>query len=136
MDEAIYNELREAINGLLEITTRVDERIKILVEKLHETDEHIKTLFRNNSDTLTRLGILENNCNGSLKEDIHELRSNGSDLSNEINSIDKRLLHLEGKNLVAEDRWKKVFGFIYQSVTTLFICYLLYRLNLSTPPLP
>ena len=136
VDEQGYNEIREAIKQLSEVTARVDERIKMLVERFHESDEHMKTIFKSQTDVTTRIGILENHYFGNIKEDIDELKSKTKTNSTDISNIQTRLEHIERANVAIDDRWKKVFNFVYQAVSTILICWLLYRLNLSTPPLP
>ena len=143
MENEQYKEIAVALKTNFEVMTRLDERVKSLVEKLHEFDERIKLILQEQGELTTRVGIIENRvCKppclylSELKAAFERDLSNLNDLQSDVKTIENRVSHVERTATAVEDRWKRVFGFVFQALSTLLICWLLYRMGLQTPPLP
>jgi hypothetical protein len=143
MDNEQYREVASALKTNFEVMTRLDERVKSLVDKLHESDEHTKVVFQRLGELTTRVGIVEARVWNPPCPQLVDLRtafeknvSHFLELQTLVSEIGTKLSHVERTATAVEDRWKKVFGFVFQALSTLLICYLLYKMNLSTPPLP
>ena len=114
-------EMKSAINNVLDITSRIDERLKILYEKDEEYRSNFQNLFGEISEILQRLAtndalmpnIVENL--NSLKDKVHELEIKMSNV------------HLTMKD--HDDKWSKMIDWIFKVVLTGLSVYAAYMLQ-------
>lgn len=129
MDDALYKEVISSIKAIFDMTTRLDERIKMLLEKQHDTDNKISNIFSSQADLNTKVSVLETS-NGPANQ------KKTDDIFQKLAQLETRLSNVEKSATNTEAKWKAIFDFVYKTIWVVVVCYLLYLLNLSTPPLP
>lgn len=132
----------DKMDALLDMISRIDERVKLIQEKQHELDKRFEESLAMRQEGLQRLAVVEFKANQSkdLSDDIQNLASEHSQCQlqcrSDIFSIDKRLSTLEADSGRTQDRWNKIFTFIIQLVWVLLAAWLLLKLNLQAPAVP
>lgn len=133
MDDALYKEVTSSIKAMFDMTARVDERVKILVEKQHDVEHRLEGISTSQMELTTKVGILETRNDKGYATRVD---STLGTLQNEMKQIELRLITVEKSATSSEAKWKMIFDFIYKSVWVILVCYLLYKLNLAPPALP
>jgi len=136
MDESLFREVTQSIKAVFDLTARVDERVKMLIEKQNQIDTKIEGLSIHHTDLVTKVGILESRNEKEFKEQIARFEDSVKEAENTLKEIDQRLYHVEKSSHTSENRWKSVYTFIRDTAWVLLVCYLLYKLNLNLPPIP
>jgi chromosome segregation ATPase len=142
------DEVVSDIKAVLDITSRVDERVKFVQENQIETHDRLNQLSKEITTLMSRVSVLESE-NGSKaykeiqelelkveKSDIAKLPDFIDQVNNKLSFLDHRIASLEdAKNGMAE-KVKRYFGLVVQGAWVIIVCYLLYKLGLSAPLTP
>jgi predicted nucleic acid-binding Zn-ribbon protein len=136
MDSTLYKEVTSSIKAMFDVTARIDERVKMLVEKQHEVERRLDGISTSQMTLTTKVGILENRNGKDLKDQIARVDSSVEGARDEIKQMQMRLITVEKSATSSEHKWKSIFDFIYKAVWVILVCYLLFKLNLTPPPLP
>jgi len=136
MDETLFREVTQSIKAVFDLTARVDERVKMLVEKQTQIDSKIEALALQHTDLVTKVGILESRNEKEFKDQLTRFEDDIKEASDDLKEFDQRLYHVERSTSTSENRWKSVYQFIRDTIWVVIVCYLLYKLNLTPPPLP
>jgi chromosome segregation ATPase len=110
--------------SFLDITSRIDERVKMIIEKQKDVDDQIKKLVNDFHSVQEKIAIISNDYS---KEEIVELRSKISLLETKSESFDTRLSH-------HDNRWEQIFDAFWKIILMIIAGYILYKLGLQTPP--
>jgi hypothetical protein len=127
MNEQFYQEVIETLKRVGDLTSRIDERVKILIENDEDAREKIEKLFDNQTNMLTRLIVLENK-NGmklmdELKVDVRQINVN-------IDNVENRLLLVERDINHYGNKWKSIFDFIFKVAITVIGGIILWKLGI------
>lgn len=152
--EQYFLQVSESIKNLFELSTRIDERVQVIMKKQDEIDKKIETMNASIGKMSTRLSVVEAKNPDAYKRDIgklfdrvHETNLDLKSLQNRyeanvpiIHDLDKRshknvanIQELQSQSQQNEGRWKSVFGFIIQIIWVILAAYLLFKLGLQTP---
>lgn len=118
--------LTESINAIVELTTRVDERVQLIMKQQKEIEDKIYHQNEFVSDLNTKVKILEINA---ITDEIEKINEH-------LHKMEIRLNTLENSNNSNENRWKTIFGFVIQLVWVILAAFLLYKLGISAPAVP
>ena len=155
--EKLNQEITDAMKALFDLTGRIDERVKMLIE----TNDKIYTLINRLEERATnaseksalmseKVAAMEIKF-AELKSDTHAFRLDmKTDVKSEFDSIqtdlseyydsksdlERRFAIIEKSDNQQENRWKIAIGYVIQTIWVVVVCYLLYKLNLQTPPIP
>lgn len=80
MSDTDYKQLSESIKNIFELTSRIDERVKILIEQQNATNHKVEKLVENDQGILSRIAILESKGNNGLKAQVDSLMQEIADL--------------------------------------------------------
>ena len=117
-----FAQVSESIKDLHDLTTRVDERVKHLIER--QSDMELKM---NRIDELSeRMAVIESKS-GAISH--MGLEINAVEQNNLLN--DKRLTTLEASNKTLQSRWQRITSFVLQLIWAIVACYVIYKLGLS-----
>lgn len=143
---------------LLNVTSRVDERVKSLIENQQEINGRLNRYIDEQSRLASKIAVLEQHGGSKLKDGLDMLDDHMVDIThrlglieqgfnplhakeqetirNELASIKNRLEKVEtsSNNLIGSIQ--KVGGLVIQMLWVIITCYLLYKLGLNSPPLP
>ena len=136
MDNALYKEVIHSIQAVFELTARVDERVKLLMDKQTQIDAKLESLSVSQMNLFTKVSVLETKDGEELKNALVSLDNEVKGVTKELHAIDMRLHGVEQVATRTENKWQMVFDFVYKTVWVVLVCYLLFKLNLQPPPLP
>lgn len=155
---ASNNEFLVEMKQLLNVTSRVDERVKSLIENQQEINGRLNRYIDEQSRLASKIAVLEQHGGSKLKDGLDMLDDHMVDIThrlglieqgfnplhakeqetirNELASIKNRLEKVEtsSNNLIGSIQ--KVGGLVIQMLWVIITCYLLYKLGLNSPPLP
>lgn len=116
---------------LIDIVTRLDERIKNIQSDQNRLDKKIDDNARKidgNANKINeysqKISVIDNNMD-VIKE-----------IDEKLNDHNKRLLKIEEDQGRNSDRWRTIGGFLIQLIWVILAAYLLTKLNLQSPTIP
>lgn len=106
----------DSINRIFDITSRVDERVKFLIEQHASTNERINKMVEKQELLSQRVSLLESNNNKKLAEDISELKI--------------KMSNLEIYKDLNNNKWKLVADIIFKISIPILIGLFLYYMGI------
>lgn len=148
LGEKAYAQVTESIQGLLDLTSRVDERVKLMMQKQEVLEDKIDHLLANYNELNTKVSILESRESPEtlqkeikdLKEELHTVQLKVHSMEGEsekpIHAIELRLQKLEDANNRSENIWTKIIDNTFKLGFIILAAYLLYRMGIQAPNIP
>jgi hypothetical protein len=121
----------ENVQKLFELSTRIDERVKLIQLQQESLDRKFEDLTRRNLELIQKVAVLE-----SKDVDGMDIFEKIGETQGEIVELDKRICALEGGNARSADRWNRIATFMIQLVWVVLAAYMLTKLNLQPPAVP
>lgn len=118
----VLSQASESIQRLFDLSTRIDERVKVIKEQNSGFYSRLDDLGKDLKSIEHRLTILETQEVGQLVK--------------QMNEVDKRVSTLEQKSKGWEGRWNVFATFIIQLVWITLAAWILFKLHLNPPPVP
>jgi chromosome segregation ATPase len=134
LGEQYYNQVSESIRNVFELTTRIDERVQLMMKKQEELERKIDVPVTLANAINNRVSVLESKTTTHLETAIRSLEGQLSDAENFIRSLESKVQNLEGDTSRSGERWKQLSGAVIQLVWVVVAAYVLYKLNLQSPP--
>lgn len=110
-DSDFFSNTTEAMQSLISVTSRVDERVESLTKLMDERIKHLLETIETHNDEIN-----------DLKKAIHQIE------------IKMQLIGMSSQN--QENRWKSIINFSIQILWVVLAAYLLMKLNLQAPAVP
>lgn len=133
MTEQFYSQVSESIKLVFDLTSRIDERVKTLVERIDDVEERIDKFIDVQQTLAHRVTVLETNDSDGeitdLKQEIEELKS-------KIQTLEMKCETLQIKDQGHEWRWLVAFEFVFRLSFVVAGGWLLWRLGWQAPPTP
>lgn len=85
--DPLYTEIRASVGSMLDITSRIDERLKILYEKDEEYREQLQEMARQINSILQRLATMDAVLAPAC-EDIMDFKNRMRDIEIKLSSVD------------------------------------------------
>lgn len=123
-----FAQVTEAMGSLQETTLRVDERVKILLERQSKSDMNINEIRNTMNSLVNRVSILESRNETELKSTVEKSRE-------KIHELEKQIQALVLKESGHENRWKVIFDFASKIIWIVTAAYVLYKLGFNPPPI-
>lgn len=114
-------EMQSSINNVLDITSRIDERLKILYEKDEEYRKNFQILFGDISEILQRLAT-----NDALMPNIVDDLNN---LKDKVHELEIKMSNVNSSMKDHDDKWSKMIDWIFKVVLTGLSIYAAYMLQ-------
>jgi len=120
------NQILISIKALNELTTRLDERVKVLLERQKFLEDEIDKIASVGIKASERIAIIE-------RDDTNDIVVS---LKAADNDYDKRLHKLETDFSQVEGRRQKIWNFVIQVIYAVVTCYILWKIGLGnvSPP--
>lgn len=164
--ENFRREIGTEIKLVLEMTARVDERVKLLVEKQSEMTARLNNFIDSHNALASRVTILETNNDGQatrdlkykyemlwervakieattglqqlekMEEDVDSINHTLDEMKVNNHSISKRVEHVEEYNTSHLSRAKFVFDLFVKAAWAVVVGWMLWKLGLSNPHAP
>ncbi len=125
----VLSQTSENIQRLFDLTTRIDERVKMIQATQEETNDKIKEVVHDYNELLARMITIEVNGSKNVQGEVNKYYE-------QLSNIDKRINILEHANKGSENRWNRIFNFVIQLIWVVLASWVLYKLQLSPPNLP
>src|SRR5581483_2004711 len=101
MNDRFYAEVSSSIKMVFDLTSRIDERVKMLVEQHSEACERIDKLMDRTEGIMTRVSVLETRDWGGLRGEVNEIRKTARQVE-----ADVALLKTHQQS--HQNRWEKL----------------------------
>lgn len=132
MDEFSYKELSTSLKAVSDITTRIDERTKILVEDNNVFKVRFERVAEIQSALVARLSIIESSHDiSNIKNDIVALQEKIEYLSDKSIRIEQDISMMEKSIGHQDNRWANVIDFIYKLSTIVIGAIILWKLGIK-----
>lgn len=128
-DKPHITQVSDSVNSLFELTLRVDERVRLMMDKLESMDETIDNQIDLFNELNSRVKVIESRDGISILNDIRRL-------GEELHKLELRTQSVEGSSSDQEGRWKTIIGFAIQLIWVILAAFLLYKLGISAPAVP
>ena len=164
-DDHFRKDLQTEIKLVLEMTARVDERVKLVVEKQSEMTHRLNGFIDSHNALLNRVSVIEaKNGNGMhevknkvdgivervvkleadqtnvhverIENTVGECREIMEEVRRELVAVEKRVHKLEEASAGMWSKTKFVLDLVAKGIWVLIVCWLLYKFGLNTPPIP
>ena len=109
------------------LLSRIDERVKILVERQKEIDDQIEKLLEIQKDVLRLNEKVSVIISGDPQKELNLFRD-------KIHNIEVKMENFNLKISGYDDKWSKVFDSFWKVGLTVVAGYILYKLGISGPP--
>ncbi len=141
-----YNQVTNSIKSVFDLTSRIDERVKMLVERQNDADERYDKVLELLQQLVNRVTILESKDVSNVKTDLNEINkriaimeSSGAkhdieDIKQKIHTLDLRVEAINMRTVNQEGRWAKLFDLVFKLTIMLIGGYLLFRFGWQAPP--
>lgn len=132
MENEFYKELTNSLKIVSDVTTRIDERVKVLVEDNNVFKGRFEKMSELQSALISRLSILESDHNVSdLKNDVTTLNDRVEGLSIKLIKLEQDVYNIE-RNLGQHDnRWTNIIDFLYKIGTIVVGSIILWKLGIK-----
>lgn len=123
-----YLQVQESIKSIYDLTTRVDERVLLLMKKQEELERKLDEQLKSDHSLDTRVNSLERIRDeripqlDKLKGDLHKIE------------IDMQAIKITQGG--QEGRWKTIVSFVVQIAWVILAAWLLVKLGLQAPAVP
>lgn len=123
-----YAEVSASIKSIFDLTSRIDERMKIVMKKQEEMERKLDERLESIHQLQGRMNLLE-----SAKEDLE--KGVGS-LQSVVHSIELNLQEVKIQSDGQESKWKTIVSFGVQIAWVILAAYLLMKLGIQAPAVP
>ena len=132
MDEFSYKELSTSLKAVSDITTRIDERTKILVEDNNVFKVRFERVAEIQSALMARLSIIESSHDiSNIKNDIVALQEKIEYLSGKSIKIEQDISMMEKSIGQQDNKWANVIDFLYKVATVVIGAIILWKLGIK-----
>jgi hypothetical protein len=133
-DTSLYQQVNESMKHVLDLTSRIDERVKMLIDQNSIFSNKIDIMNKNYSEIVQRITILESYIDDDKIQELEkrlvilELQSNDvKGLIEKLSTFEDDHKELKRFKKSAENNFKTVFDAIYKIITMLIGAYLLWK---------
>ncbi len=125
---ADFAQVTDAMSAIQETTTRVDERVRTLLERQTKSDANIYEIRDTINSLVNRVTILESRDATEIKTIVERSRE-------KIVEMEKQIAVIALKESNHDAKWKVILDFIGKVAWVSVAAYLLYKLGFNPPPL-
>lgn len=128
----LYLELNESLKLVFDITSRIDERTKILIENNTESKMKIEKLHEQQLEIISRITVLENkNYAQSNAQAIIDMKNELAILEGKVEHLSERCIHIEKDFNQASSKWAGVIDFIFKVGVVVIGSIILWKLGIK-----
>jgi len=128
MEEKFYKEVNDSLKLVFDITSRIDERMKVLIENNNDSKEKIEKLYDQHIVMLNRIVIVENKNNGQL---LNDLKAEVNIIESRVEHLSERLIHVEKELTQTTHKWTTVVDFIFKVGVVVIGSIILWKLGIK-----
>lgn len=128
MEENFYREMNDSLKLVFDITSRIDERMKVLVESNNESKDKIEKLYDQQMAILNRITVVENRNSTQL---INDLKNDVKIMDSKVEHLSERLIHVEKELSQNSNKWASVIDFIFKVGVVVIGSIILWKLGIK-----
>jgi len=128
MNDKYYEEFSSSLKLVFDLTSRIDERIKTLVEDNNESKTKLEKLADAQNDFLSRVIILENK-NGA--REIAELKNDINSVEGQLNRLIIRMADVEKDTKHHATKWSNISDFLFKIGVAIIGGLILWKLGIK-----
>lgn len=128
MEENIYKEMNDSLKLVFDITSRIDERMKVLIENNSEAKDKIEKLYDQQVSLLGRITVVENRNSAQL---ITELNKEVDIIDSKVEHLSERLIHVEKELSQNTNKWATLIDFVFKIGITIIGAIILWKLGIK-----
>lgn len=132
----LINQFTESTQSIFELTSRMDERIKIIMEQQSSAEKKFTQFIELQHEMISRVIVLESK-NG------HKIEKEMEKIERQIEKIEEKMKNIENDTQVLKMHsqsnmtiWKQIGDFVVKIIWVVVACWLVLKLGLSNLPLP
>lgn len=118
-------ETLEAVRMLMDLTSRIDERVKNLTEMVEKNEQRFMEVMAGQQQLMHRVIALEQRDHNSLKDDV-------SNLYARIGAIETGLMRVELVTGKQNSRWDKVVDYSKDFLVAVAAAFVIWKFGLGT----
>lgn len=124
MTPEFFSQVSESIKSVFDITSRIDERVKIIMEKQTDFDRKIVQMMDSINSINSRVTILEAKDEKTIKESLEKVVY-------KTHELEKKLEIMQLKTEGSEGKWRQIMGFVAQVSVAIITAYIAYKLGIN-----
>lgn len=128
MEENFYKEVSDSLKLVFDTTSRIDERIKVLIEKNNESKDKIEKLYDQQVTLFNRITILENKNNTQV---INDLKNEVNIIDGRVEHLSERLVYIEKEVHQSNSKWANIVDFVFKLATVVVGGIILWKLGVK-----
>lgn len=128
MEENFYKEVSDSLKLVFDSTSRIDERIKVLIEKNNESKDKIEKLYDQQVTLFNRITILENKNNTQV---INDLKNEVNIIDGRVEHLSERLVYIEKEVHQSNSKWANIVDFVFKLATVVVGGIILWKLGVK-----
>jgi len=144
--EQSFASVSDAIQTVFDLTSRIDERVKMLITHQNEIDLRLEKLLDMHQQILHRITAIESKNLNAIEDDLQNLnekvailenddcRGEIQELKTKIHSFDLKQENITLRIGSHDGRWNKIFDSIWKFALMLIAGFILYKLGFQSPP--
>lgn len=122
-------ELFESVKFVADLTSRIDERVKTIVENQLEYEKKIERANETQAIIQSRVSVLESKNGHKFQEEITDVRKN-------MHKMEIKIAALEIYSARHENKWSMIGDMVTKLLWTIAALAIIYKMGLGTLPLP
>lgn len=130
-----YNSLDKAIKSIFDLTSRIDERVKILIEHENEGNNRMEKVIEKMNDLTSRTTILESKDLSSVEEKIETMQKDYDKafltMKDDNKTLELRITSLEIHTDQTLGRWKFVTDAVFKVFITALSIFMAWKLGVK-----
>ena len=145
-EKTVTTPYTESIQLIFDLTSRIDERVNMLIEKQKKIEEQIEKALEIQQTIINRLSILESKDLHHIQDDFHKLSEKVAvivnentyedivDLRNRTQSVEVKLENINMRVGHHDNRWGQIFDAVWKVALMCIAGYILFKLGIQAPP--
>ena len=127
----LFSKTSDNIQKLFDLSTRIDERVRIIQTNQVAMEGNIAELVEQYHDVMSRVVVIQSERTqpGSIPERV-------ADIEKQLTDLDKRLAVIEMASKGMESKWNRIASFAIQLVWVVLAAWVLLQLKLQAPAVP
>lgn len=134
-NDQFYGQVSESIKMVFDLTSRIDERVKMLMEGQNDIESRINKLIETNQKTTSDIKDEINDISEKVAiMENYELADEIEKAQNKMHLMEIRLENLDHRIGSHDKSWSKIFDTIWKLALMLIAGFILYKLGIQAPP--
>lgn len=118
-----FAQVSESIKSVFDITSRIDERVKIIMEKQTDVDRRLQQAMEYINTITSRVIVLESRDERAVKDQVERA-------ANRLIELEKQFEIMKLQQAGSEGKWKQVIAFGAQIALAVATAYIAFKLKL------